>query len=279
MSEQIKPKINRAARPDQAAFKTFIGAFLLIACIPFGVWCYWSYADYHDTTDGISYLREHPEPYQTNNQRKEQEDIITSRTSTADRRRLEAILSGAGSLILFGGAMFLFTHAVKARKNKPHYAGIDWRMIPLPTRRVEVQYKRIYDILNALIILFFVGMMMLSFKGNGLRLTSAILLFLITSVLLAFGCLQIRAKRRAARLFDDSGITRGDGRQFSWNEFQGVVTRIDVNLTTRRNYVWRVEIALANGEKAWIIPNRIKNEEEVFSFVAALPRAILKNSQ
>lgn len=279
MSEQIKPKIKRAERPDKAAFRTFMGAFLMITCIPFAVWSYWSYANYQHTTDHVRYLRDHPEPFPTNNQRKEQEDMIALRTSMANRHRLEAILSGAGSLILFGGAIFLFARAVKARRNKPHYASIDWRTTPLPTRRIEIQYRRIYDILTVLVILFFVGMMMLNLRGNGLRLTSAILLFLITSFLLAFGYLQVRAKRQAARLFDDSGITRGDGRRFSWNEFQGVVTRIDINLTRRRKYVWRIELAFANGEKAWIIPNRIKSEEEVFKFVAALPPAILKNSQ
>lgn len=279
MNNEIKPKINRADRPYKAAFRAFVGAFFLIACISFAVWSYWSYADYRQTTDHARYLREHPAPFPTSNQLKEQENIIALRTSMADRHRLEAILSGAGSLILFGGAMFLFTLAVKARKHKPQYASIDWRTIPLPTRRIEVQYKRIYDILFVFIILFFAGMMMLVFLANGLRLTSAILLFLIVSFLLAFGYLMLRAKRQAARLFDASGITRGDGRHFPWNEFQGVVTRIDINLRTRRKYVWRIELAFANGEKAWIIPNRLKNAEEVFSFVAALPRAVLKNSQ
>ena len=277
MSETINPKINRAERPDKAAFRAFIGAFLLIACITLAVWSYWSYADYQQAADHVSYLREHPKPFPTNNQRKEQEDTIARRTSMADRHRLETILSGAGSLILFGGAIFLFTLAVKARRVKTQYADIDWRTIPLPTRRVEVQYKRIDDILFVFIILFFVGMMTLVFLTNGLRLTSAILLFLITSFLLALVFLIIRAKRQAARLFDASGITRGDGRQFAWNEFQGVVTRIDINLRTRRKYVWRIELAFASGEKAWIIPNRIKNAEEVFNFVAALPRAYLKD--
>ena len=163
MSEQIKPKINRAERPEKAAFRAFIGAFLLIACIPFAVWSHWSYADYQQATDHVSYLREHPEPFPTNNQRKEQEVTIARRTSMADRHRLEAILSGAGSLILFGGAIFLFTLAVKAkaRRVKTQYADIDWRTIPMPTRRVEVQYKRIDDILFVFIILFFVGMLSL----------------------------------------------------------------------------------------------------------------------
>ncbi len=45
-----------------------------------------------------------------------------------------------------------------------------------------------------------------------------------------------------------------------------------------RKSVWRIELAFGGGEAAWIIPNRTKNAEEVFNFVAALPRAYLKNS-
>ncbi|MEO6588409.1 MAG: hypothetical protein ABIP06_03685, partial [Pyrinomonadaceae bacterium] len=86
-----------------------------------------------------------------------------------------------------------------------------------------------------------------------------------------------RAKRQTLRLFDASGITRGDGRHFSWNEFCGVVTRIDINYA-REKYVWRIELAFANGEATWIIPHRIKNAEDVFNYVAALPRAFLKDS-
>jgi len=119
--------------------------------------------------------------------------------------------------------------------------------------------------------------MLLVLLTNGIKLTSAILLFLNTLFLLAVCYLLIKANRQAAHLFDASGITRGDGRHFAWNEFQGVVTRIDINLRTRRKYVWRIELAFASGEKAWIIPNRIKNSEEVFNFVAALPRAYLKD--
>jgi hypothetical protein len=32
-----------------------------------------------------------------------------------------------------------------------------------------------------------------------------------------------------------------------------------------------------NGEEAWIIPSRVKNEGEVFDYLAMLPRAFVKN--
>ncbi len=94
-------------------------------------------------------------------------------------------------------------------------------------------------------------------------------------VLVAICHLTIRAKRRAVRQFDASGITRGDGRRFAWNEFQGVITRIDINYA-REQYAWRIELAFANGEKAWIIAQRVENAEEIFKYLAALPRASLK---
>ncbi len=276
MSDQIKPKTNRAERPDKAAFRAFMGAFFLIACIPLAVWAYWSYADYQKTNDTVRHWREQPDSMPTGLSR---EQTIAIRTSIADRHRLEAILSGAGSLILFGGAILLFTRAAKARKNTPQYANIDWRTIQQPTRRVEVQFKRLYDALAIFLFIFLGGLTLLILRVNGFTIVSAILLFLNTAILLAVCYLLINAKRKSARLFDVSGITRNDNRHFSWNEFQGVVTRIDINLRSRRKYVWRIELAFGCGEAAWIIPNRIKNADEVFTYIAPLPRAVLKGSQ
>ena len=88
---------------------------------------------------------------------------------------------------------------------------------------------------------------------------------------------MIRARRNAARSIDNSGITRGDGRHFSWNDFCGVVSQTAFNRRTQRKYVWRVELAFENGETAWLIPNRIKNYDEVFNYIANLPTATLKN--
>ena len=140
--------------------------------------------------------------------------------------------------------------------------------------------------LLALIAVFFIGMSLLisfqtltsQFEATTGKIIKGILFpGVLMSVLVAICYLMIRAKRRAVRQFDASGITRGDGRHFAWNEFQGVLSRIDINYA-REKYAWRVELAFANGEKAWIIPNRIKDPEEVFTYVAALPGARLKDS-
>lgn len=106
---------------------------------------------------------------------------------------------------------------------------------------------------------------------------SIIITALIVAFLLAFSYLIVRAKRKAVTAIDNSGITRGDGRQFPWSEFQGLVTRINYERVSFGRYIWRIEFAFENGEGAWIIPYRVKNEEDVFSFVVRLPRAYLKN--
>lgn len=92
----------------------------------------------------------------------------------------------------------------------------------------------------------------------------------------AFSFLMIRAKRKSVRLFNAFGITRGDGRLFPWSDFQGVITQIDVNRRTTNRYVWRIELACAAGESAWIIPNRVKNIGEVENFISSLPGVHLK---
>ena len=273
MSKNIK----RAERPDQALFFVMMGVCFLFFAVASANLAYYSFGEYRHKTAFVGELQASSEQFMAPYKRKELKDRIDSNASLASRHLLELILSGAGALVLFGITLLFFRNALRACKVKTYYENIDWNVIPLPTHRVEVHYKQIYDILFALIILFFVGMLMLIFKGQGLKLTTAIISFLITLTLLLLSYLHIRAKRRAVRLFDASGITRGDGRQFSWNEFCGVVTRIDINYA-REQYAWRVEFAFANGEAAWIIPHRIKNAEEVFKFIAALPGAFLKDS-
>lgn len=246
----MNQNIKRVERPDNADFKTFVGGFFLIAAIPITVWAYWCFK-------GTAYY------------------------SDTNRGNIEGAICAFVSLSFFANAVRLFTGALKTRKIKPQYKPIDWRTIPLPTRLVEVRQKKIYDVLLAVIAVFFIGMSLLisfqtltsQFEATTGKVIKGILFpGVLMLVLMAICYLTIRAKRRAVRQFDASGITRNDGRQFAWNEFQGVATRIDINYA-RQKYVWRIELALAGGEKAWIIPNRIKNAEEVFKYLIALPRA------
>lgn len=276
MSQIINPKINRAERPDKTMFFAMMGVIFILFSLPAFYWAFYNYGQYSQTTAFVQDLQKKSDTDFTPTERQERSERISLSSSRANRYLLEMALSGAGGLILFGIALILFRSALKARKIKPHYENIDWRVIPMPTSRIEVRQKLIYDVLFAFVVIFFGGIFLLVLLTNGIRNVSVILSVSILAFLAVFCFLMFRAKRQRVRLFDASGITRGDGRQFSWNEFCGVVTRIDIN-HARQKYVWRIELAFANHEAAWLIPNRIENAEEVFNYVVALPRAYLKN--
>lgn len=146
----------------------------------------------------------------------------------------------------------------------------------IPNKRIEVRYKRIPDAALGVLTVFFGGISLLLLLSSGARPLQSLVAFFCLSVLFVVWFLALRAKRKAVRSFDESGIARGDGRRFSWNEFQGVVRR-EGRGRYGRKYIWRVELVFTSGQKAWLIPQRIKNFEEVFSFVDALPKAALKD--
>ncbi len=80
------------------------------------------------------------------------------------------------------------------------------------------------------------------------------------------------------RSIDGLGITRGDGRHFSWQNFCGVISQTALNQRTQRRYLWRAELVFENGETVWIVPNRVKNYNEITAFLDALPRAVLQEA-
>lgn len=153
----------------------------------------------------------------------------------------------------------------------------------MPTAQIKVEYKNLHNILLIGVGAFFVLMSALIFyqtlfsrfsTKREMIVKGAFCLFLLAFVLfLVF--LAIRAHRRAVRKFDETGITRGDGRHFSWTEFCGAVTQTARN-RFGREFVWRQELTFFGGETAWIIPNRIKNHGEVFEYISRLPQAVLK---
>jgi hypothetical protein len=79
-----------------------------------------------------------------------------------------------------------------------------------------------------------------------------------------------RGRKRAACLFDSSGVTRGDGRRFSWSEFEAVDYLMAVKPQSGEEYLWRIELVFTGG-KAWIIPQRVNNLEEINEVVNRLP--------
>lgn len=278
-------KTNRAERPDKGLFMTMMGVFFLLFAIAPAYWAFYNFGEYRQTADFIERLSESFKKNQTPEAGQEYSERVSAMSSRAERYQFEMMLSGAGGAVLFGIALLFFRKAWRSRNRKNFYENIDPRTIPIPPNRIEVSYKKLYDVLFALIFLFFGGMLLLiifqNFTSKFIKSADAIIRSLIFAVpiilLLSVICyLMIRAKRNALRFFDASGIKRGDGRIFAWSEFCGKVTQTAFNQRTQRKYIWRVELVFADGESAWLIPNRIKNYDEIFNYVASLPPATLK---
>ena len=278
----------RATRPDRAMFFVMIGAFFILFSLPAFYWAFYNYGEYSRTTAFVEDLQKKSDTDLTPTERQERSQRISFSNSRATRYLLEMGLSGAGGLILSGIALLLLTKALRARKRKNIYEKIDPRSITLPTECIAVRYKIFYDVLFGLIFLFFGGMLLLIFYQNftsrfitfeNAVIRSLIFGFPIILILAIISFLMIRTRRNAVRLIDKSGITCGDGRHFGWSEFCGVISQKALNRSTQRKYIWRVELAFENGETAWLIPNRIKNYEEVFAYLTQLPSAQLKNQE
>ncbi len=279
-------KKTRATRPDKPVFFVMMGVFFVFFSLPAFYWANYNYGEYSRTAEFVQELREKPTANLTPNDKKELESRISSNSSMVDRFKLEMLLSGAGGLILFAIALLLFKKAFSASKRKNLYERVDLRSISIPNAPIKVENKNIYSILFWLILIFFGGMFLLttyqSFTNPFITTENAVIrtvlfgvpLFFFISVFLF---LMLRAKRNVVKLIDNSGITRGDGKHFAWADFCGVVSQIAFNPRRQRRYLWRQELAFENGETAWIIPNRVKNYNEISAFLDTLPRAILKS--
>jgi len=285
MNNQINQKPKRATRPDKTIFFVMMGAFFVFFSLPAFYWANYNYGEYNRTADFVRELREKTTTNLIPSEKKEIESRISINSSMIDRYKLEMILSGAGGLILFGIALILFTKAFKSRNRKNFYETVDWRTIPIPAAPIKVRYKNSYNVLFWVIVLFFGGIFLLttyqSFTNPFITTENAIIRTSLLGVpvilfLSIFLFLMFRAKRNSVHLIDDSGVTRGDGRHFSWNDFCGIISQTAFNQRTQRRYLWREEFAFENGETAWIIPNRIKNYNEISAFLDALPRTVLK---
>lgn len=280
----VKPK--RAERPDKPLFLAMMGVFFILFSLPAFYWAVYNFGQYNQTNAFVQKLRDNSGKAATPTEGQENGERISVFSSRADRYLLEMLLSGAGGIVLFGIAALLFIKSFKAKKRKNFYEPFDPRTIPIPANSIEITYKKLYDVLFALIVLFFGGMLLLVFYQNFtskfITFENALLRSLMIGVpvillLAVLSFLMIRAKRNAVRLIANSGVKRGDGRHFAWNEFCGVITQTALNRQTQRRYIWRIELAFSDGETAWLIPNRIKNYDEVFGYISKLPPANLKN--
>ncbi len=276
MNEAEKLKKTRTERPDKAAFSALIGTFLLIAGVCFCVWAFWTFQQFRHASDYAEYLQKNPNVLSSS--KNNQNEIIRSNQNSADHDRLEALWTGAVGLILFSGAAFLFIRAVTIyrRIKNVEYEEIDWRSLYQPTHQIKVLYRRTFNAAAIVFYVFFGGLTLLVVLTNGIRNISIFIVSINILIIFTLSYLLTKAKRKSIKLIDASGITRGDGRHFLWSDFRGAIKRTGRS-RYGGTYNWRTELVFANGGVVWVIPQRIKNYDEVFRFIDALPQAILKD--
>src|SRR5919106_1498834 len=158
-------------------------------------------------------------------------------------------------------------------RNSDHFqtsaAAHDWPSVVL-ARPVKVHYRRLHSILFVFLIIFFLGMSLFILAANGFTGAGVLIVALNVIVLFVLYYVLSRGRKRAACLFDSSGVPRGDGQRFSWSEFEGVDFFMAIKPPSGEEYLWRIEIAFTGG-KAWIIPQRVNNLEEINEVVNRLP--------
>ena len=148
-------------------------------------------------------------------------------------------------------------------------AANDWASVVL-AQPVKVHYSRLHRVLFVFLMIFFLGLGLVILAANGFTGAGVLIVALNVILLFVLHYVMSRARKRAACLFDPSGVTRGDGRRFSWSEFNGVDYLMAVRPKSGREYLWRIELAFTGGE-AWIIPQRVNNLDEINEVVNRLP--------
>jgi hypothetical protein len=267
----------RTERPDRALFSAFAGTFLVLVGICFGVWSFWTFQHFNEAAKYAAYLRQNPDTLDA--ARYDQNEIIRSNERSAARYLNEAVLTGAVGFIGSIGAASLFARALKIRRRLKslEYEEIDWRAIDKPAAPIDVLYSRTTDVAAIVFYVFFGGLTLLACLTNGFTLRTVALVSINLSIVFLIVFLRSNASRKSVKLFDASGVTRRDGRHFLWSDLRGAIPRTGVNRFGTR-YVWRTELVFEGGGEAWIIPQKVKNHGEIFSFVDKLPRAAVKEN-
>jgi hypothetical protein len=259
--------------------RNFIVAVLLIVGLALAGLAYSCYSEYATASNVARFYRSHPDEVPEGESR---EQYLADKLTVADRNRNLATLSGTGSLLLCaGGAALFFLGRRKGAFNASQGGGSDedpvrrseemnrWASAAL-AQPVAVHFRRLYAVPYANVMLFFIGADALVIVVNGFTNTSMMMLILNAILLFMLYYLQSRARRRAACCFDMFGVTRGDGRRFKWSEFKNVNYLMAVKSHSGREFLWRVELAFTGGE-AWIIPQRVENQDEINALIASLP--------
>lgn len=209
------------------------------------------------------------------------EQYIDEELRSAERNLNLAILNGVGSLILIaGGAALLIFGVGRGKGTGTSEAQLiqDKTSLGLPSQwasaalahPLNVQYRLFQKILIAFVLIFFAGLTILMIVANGFNAVTGLLLILNVLFLLTFVLIMRRARQKAAYIFDQEGIIRGDNQKFSWNDMKSVDYLMAIKRGGSREYLWRIELVFSN-DKVWIIPLRVKNLDEINNLVSSIP--------
>ena len=209
------------------------------------------------------------------------EQFIEEELRSAESNRNMALLHGTGSLILVAGgaALFIFSGGRGKRGGASDAQLIqDLTSLGLPStwasgalaNPVAVQYRLFQKILIAFVVIFFGGLSILMIVTNGFNAGVVLLLVLNALFLLTFVLIMRRARQKAAFVFDQEGVIRGDNQKFNWNDMKSVDYLMAIKKGGAREYLWRIELIFANGE-VWLIPLRVKNLAEIQDLVSSIP--------
>lgn len=240
-------KIKGTYRPEKASFQVFMGIFFLLVCLPCTYYGYWSFKEHRRHNDSAQYFRQRPDMTIKSST---PERMAVLEKSLANRDLLGARVSGAGSLVFLGVALWLFSLAIKTSSIKPEFATINWQTIPKPIGQLTIEYTSVANCLFIFLVIFLGGLSLLLLITNGPKIISMAIAGSNLSILFVIYLFQLRAKRHALCRLDESGVTRGDGRHFDWDSFRGVINHIGINPRTGVRYVWRTELVFADGETA-----------------------------
>jgi len=244
---------------------------------------YSCYSEYELKSRRARFFRMHPDEVPLLANRDEsREQYIARELRSADRNRNLAVFGGAGSLLLCVGGAALFIRGRKKNAlpplpesglNKDPMRHVEvmnrWAGVAL-ARPVEVHFKQIYAVLFASLMVFFIGASLLMIVVNGLKGVSVLLLIVNGGFVSFFAYFMRRAQGKSASLFDINGVKRCDKKRFNWSDFKSVDYRMAIRPRSGKEYLWRIELVFDNGE-ARIIPQRIRNLDEVENLVTTLP--------
>jgi len=256
--------------------RKLLAAVLVLIGVGLGVGAYGSRSDSESATRRVAYFRAHPDELTAT----DHAGYFAGQEQVAAGARRLAVLLGAGAAVFCAGGVMLGVRrgrggsavapAAQAVEPPPDAEAMRrWAGAALATP-VEVRYARRYAFLFKALMVFFGGMGLLILVANGFTQT-ALAVVAMNGVLMGVLYYALStALKRAAHVFDTSGVTRGDNRRLDWADFKGVDYLIALTRGGGRESLWRIELAFAGG-KAWIIPYRVHNLEQVNDLINSLP--------